>query len=191
MLEIWTFRSWNRWHTNVPPCLPTMVYGKYKKKFFTQPLMNNLFVSTIEAFYIEGWVYSGDLNSKPVWYSNCPIQFVRPMIRLLYILTSVWVLRTPNAGRNSHFQRFCCKKLKKQEICSKFLQKTVFLSLRQNAGRLFYSQKNKLFSLKRHFYLLKVVNHQQLHFVQCMQCRRMLKTYLSNNFLTVKQKITF
>ena len=27
---------------------------------------------------------------------------------LLYISTSVWVLRTPNPGRNSHFQRFCC-----------------------------------------------------------------------------------
>ena len=41
--------------------------------------------------------------------------------RLLYISTSVWVLRTPNAGQNGHFQRFLCKKpKKKQEICSKF-----------------------------------------------------------------------
>ena len=32
-------------------------------------------------------------------------------------------------------QRFCCQKAnKKQEICNKFLQKTVFLSLHQNAG---------------------------------------------------------
>ena len=28
--------------------------------------------------------------------------------RVLYISTSVWVLRTPNAGQNSHFQRFLC-----------------------------------------------------------------------------------
>ena len=27
---------------------------------------------------------------------------------LLYILTSVFVLRTPNAGRNSQFQHFLC-----------------------------------------------------------------------------------
>ena len=29
----------------------------------------------------------------------------------MYISTSVWVLRTPSAGRNSNFQRFLCKKL--------------------------------------------------------------------------------
>ena len=29
---------------------------------------------------------------------------------LLYILTSVWVLGTPYAGRNGHFQGFLCKK---------------------------------------------------------------------------------
>ena len=41
------------------------------------------------------------------------------------------------------------KKQKKQEICSKFQQKRLFfLHLHQNAGQLFYSQKNKLFSLK-------------------------------------------
>ena len=33
---------------------------------------------------------------------------------LLYIMTSVWVLRTPNADWNSHFQFFLCKKLKKR-----------------------------------------------------------------------------
>ena len=31
----------------------------------------------------------------------------------MYISTRVWVLRTPNAGRNGHFQRFLCKKTKK------------------------------------------------------------------------------
>ena len=58
---------------------------------------------------------------------------------MLYILTSVWVLRTLNAGQKSHFKGFQWQKAKKkQEICSKFLQKTVFLSLHQNAGRLVY-----------------------------------------------------
>ena len=47
---------------------------------------------------------------------------------LLYILTSVWVLCTPNAGWNCHFQHFfVLKSWKKQEICSKTLQKTRFL----------------------------------------------------------------
>ena len=40
------------------------------------------------------------------------------------------------------------KSLKKQEICSKILQKNTFLSLHQNTDRLFNSQKNELFSLK-------------------------------------------
>ena len=33
---------------------------------------------------------------------------------MLYISTSVWVLRTPNAGRNSHFQRFLLQKTLKK-----------------------------------------------------------------------------
>ena len=34
---------------------------------------------------------------------------------VLYILTSVWVLLTPNTGRNLLFQHLLCKKLKKEE----------------------------------------------------------------------------
>ena len=45
---------------------------------------------------------------------------------MLYISTSIWVLGTPNPGQNSHFQHFLQKTLKKQEICSNFLQKTRF-----------------------------------------------------------------
>ena len=61
---------------------------------------------------------------------------------MLYISTSVWVLRTLNDGRNSHFQHFLCNKaFKKQEICSKILPKTRFLSLHQNAGQLFFPPK--------------------------------------------------
>ena len=40
------------------------------------------------------------------------------------------------------FNVFAPKNIKKQEICSKFLaKKQFFLSLHQNAGRLFYSKK--------------------------------------------------
>ena len=67
---------------------------------------------------------------------------------LLFISTSIWVLRTPNAGQNLHFNIFHAKNLKKnakkQQICSKVLQKkTGFLILHQNDGRVFYSQKKK------------------------------------------------
>ena len=45
------------------------------------------------------------------------------LLHLLYILTSVWVLRTPNAGRNSHFQRFWLQKARKSK---KFAAKNRF-----------------------------------------------------------------
>ena len=47
---------------------------------------------------------------------------------MLYISTSVWVLRTPNVGRYSHFQRFCCKKPKtSKKFAANFSKKQVFL----------------------------------------------------------------
>ena len=53
------------------------------------------------------------------------------------------VLRTPNAGRKSHFQHFYSFFLEKsKKFAANFSKKQVFLSLHQNAGRLFYSQKN-------------------------------------------------
>ena len=49
------------------------------------------------------------------------VVFFKPLVPcLLYILTSVWVLRTPNAGWNLHFQHFCAKKLKKYKKSNKF-----------------------------------------------------------------------
>ena len=47
----------------------------------------------------SGWACQGILSTLYNW--------------VLYIWTSVWVLRTPNAGRNNHFQHFCCINLKK------------------------------------------------------------------------------
>ena len=47
---------------------------------------------------------------------------------MLYISTHFWVLSTPKAGQNLHFQQKKSEKMrKKQEICSKIHQKTVFL----------------------------------------------------------------
>ena len=45
---------------------------------------------------------------------------------VLYILTSVWVLRTPKAGRTSHFQSFFCKKAKKARNLQQIFAKTCF-----------------------------------------------------------------
>ena len=58
------------------------------------------------------WPYNiAHLQLKIIWrcqwswffrYSMCCVS------HMLYISTSVWLLRTPNAGQNSHFQHFYC-----------------------------------------------------------------------------------
>ena len=55
----------------------------------------------------------------------------------LYILTSFWVLRTPNPGQNLFFFLFCTKKLKKKKkkrIETEFSKKTCFLGLHTNTS---------------------------------------------------------
>ena len=47
----------------------------------------------------------------------------------MYILSSIWVLRTPNTGQNLNLNAFCAKKLKKAR------------SLHQNAGLVFYNTR--------------------------------------------------
>ena len=77
------------------------------------------------------------------------VEWEVPGSNLLYILTSIWVLLTQNAGWNSHFQRFLWKKLKKsKKFATKFCKENIFLRLHQNACQLFYSPRNELFSLK-------------------------------------------
>ena len=47
--------------------------------------------------------------------------------QVLYFWTSIWMLRTPNAGRNSHFQCFLCKKAKKaRNLKQNFAKNTFF-----------------------------------------------------------------
>ena len=73
---------------------------------------------------------------------------------VLYISTSVCVLRTPNAVRNSHFQRFLCKKVRKtRNLQQNFAKNTFFLVCTRTLVDSFISQK-ELFSLKTRFYLL-------------------------------------
>ena len=58
---------------------------------------------------------------------------------MLYILTTVWVLRTPNAGGNSHFQRPFCKKTFFSFFAEKPQKMTISTSVwsaqNPNAGR--------------------------------------------------------
>ena len=49
---------------------------------------------------------------------------------VLYISTSVWVLHTPNAGLNSHFQHFFYNKAKiSKKFAANFCTKTCFFKL--------------------------------------------------------------
>ena len=59
---------------------------------------------------------------------------------LLYVLTRVWVLRTPKAAQNMLFQHFLHQKAKKQRKSKKFsakFNKNDFLSLHKNAGQMY------------------------------------------------------
>ena len=55
---------------------------------------------------------------------------------MLHISTSVWVMRTPNAGRNGHFLHFLCKKnLKKsKKFEANFSKKQVLFTKHRVAG---------------------------------------------------------
>ena len=55
------------------------------------------------------------------------------------------------------FSIFAAKNLKKARILQQISVKNSFFAFHQNAGRLFYSQKNELFPLKNKF-LLKIVS---------------------------------
>ena len=65
------------------------------------------------------------------------------LTHVLYILISVWVLRTPNSGQNSHFQ--CFFKPKSWKNAKKVSKTTGFLSMHKIPGQLFYSPKNSFF----------------------------------------------
>ena len=72
-------------------------------------------------------------------FSSSNLEIFMKKSNLLYISTSVWMLRTPNAGRNSNFQPFFCKKPeKRKKFAANSSKKQGFLSLHQNAGRLFF-----------------------------------------------------
>ena len=68
-----------------------------------------------------------------LWLSQAVFPNEEAETNVLYISTSVWVRRTPNAGRNSHFQCFLCKKAEKnKKFEAKFCKKHVFLHILYN-----------------------------------------------------------
>ena len=65
---------------------------------------------------------------------------------LVVYFDPAWVPPTPNVRQNMLFNVFHAEKLKKEEKAGKFdakFSKKVFLSMHQNAGSEFYSQKKK------------------------------------------------
>ena len=77
----------------------------------------------------------------------------------MYILPSIWVFRTPNAGRNMLFQRFLGKnpenRKKKQEIWRKICQKNILIL--HYADWVLYFQKNHIFGGKNTFLQAPVI----------------------------------
>ena len=69
---------------------------------------------------------------------------------VLYILTSVWVLRTPNAGRNGHFQHFFCKKAQKsKKFAANFCKKHFFKFASERWSTVILRSRSKEESEKR------------------------------------------
>ena len=88
----------------------------------------------------------------------------------MYFLTSIWVLRTPNADRNLNFHCFLFLKTKKCKKVRNLLQNLAkqycFLSLHQKAGRRFYSKQKHLFTC----------------FLLWKGAQKFLKIYISTSF---------
>ena len=115
-----------------------------------------LIQTTTNIFYVKcnkfKWIQF-EQHDRWVFYNKCRLYYIRKgflvasdIVTLLanlkdslvlYISTMVWVLRTPHAGWNMHFQHFLCWKAKKKKNCSK---KIVSLSLHQNTGRVLLSR---------------------------------------------------
>ena len=72
----------------------------------------------------------------------------RHLSRLLCILTSAWVLRTPNAGKNGHFQRFFCKKaIKARNLQQIFAKNSFFWVCTQTLVDCFIPKKMSFFEI--------------------------------------------
>ena len=91
---------------------------------------------------------------------------------MLFILTSIWVLRTPNVGRNSHFQRFFCKKAKKARNLHQIFAKNTFFWVCTQTPITVLFPKKWAFLSKKPFYLWNVVNHNDFGTVQTNLCRQ-------------------
>ena len=93
---------------------------KEKKKKNSLPL-GKLRTFALSPVTVTGFVVGNFIKTN----SSIYLKF---LIDVLYILASVWVLSTPNAGWNSHFQCFCCKKPKKcKKFAANFNKKQFFL----------------------------------------------------------------
>ena len=72
---------------------------------------------------------------------------------MLYILTRVWVLRTPNAGQNLHFQQKSWKNEKKAR------------NLQQNSSNNLFAIKNV--KITNHYLLEVIFGNHKIIIIQC------------------------
>ena len=102
--------------------------------------------------------YSIPITCNETYPSHCRSLYSLIVLLLsigcvLYISTSVWVLRTPNAGRNDHFQRFYSFFLEKNKKFAANFSKKEFFKFAPEHWWTVLLPKNELFPLKSRFYL--------------------------------------
>ena len=78
---------------------------------------------------------------------------------VLYILITIWVLRTPNVGQNMLFQCFCSKSWKKKEARKLMQNKKKFELAPKRWLRALLPEKNTFVLVKRCFYLVKRIQN--------------------------------
>ena len=121
----------------------TLVQG-----FFTF-FLNSILLLCLRFLWC-GWQHWGILVNET---TTILVPIDKPF--MLNISTSLWVLRTPNAGRISHFQHFLCKNPKKSKnFAAKFSKKQFFLHFIKALVNCFIPQK-WAFSSKKHVFTYK------------------------------------
>ena len=110
LLRCCTARGSGTWFSGI---CPTKVRARKSSLSLSGLTWKNLIYYTLGVQSLEDglyWVLLFTLTTSFPWEMNWePLLLLMLLSRigeLLYISTIVWVLRTPNAGRNSHFQCF-------------------------------------------------------------------------------------
>ena len=119
-----TFMSYCRLKAAVPK-LKTALAQPFELSTYTVKIIF-LEMHIFHEYFILKWKHEGISQAVLLLLhiNGSAFQTDAKRTHVLYISTSVWVLRTPNAGRNSHFQHFFMQKRKK--ITANFCKKQFF-----------------------------------------------------------------